>query len=222
MARPSPPMSSSSWFQPWPPETSSSWTISALTRALPCAPRSKPPAPISSTCRPTVPTSIPSSRSSPSSKHSYARPPHAPSMLYGTPSENSSSASLHTNVPTTSPMLAMVYLAGIRSRASIAQDDAQQRLVDFDVAVVADEAQLPELVHEQDDPGPRRADDLGQGFLADRRRDLLRPAVLAEVGEQKQRACQPLLAGIEQLVDQILLDAAVAREQVGDEQLAEG
>src|SRR5471032_110890 len=116
MARPSPPMSSSSWFQPWPPETSSSWTISALTRALPCAPRSKPPAPISSTCRPTVPTSIPSSRSSPSSKHSYARPPHAPSMLYGTPSENSSSASLHTNVPTTSPMLAMVYLAGIRSR----------------------------------------------------------------------------------------------------------
>jgi hypothetical protein len=80
--------------------------------------------------------------------------------------------------------------------------------VDLQVAVVLDEAQSPELVHEVADPGPRRADDLGQRRLADRRRDRLRPAVLAEIRQQQEGSCQPLLARIEELVDQVLLDAA--------------
>jgi hypothetical protein len=53
--------------------------------------------------------------------------------------------------------------------------------VDLQVTVVVDEAQLPELVHEMADTRARSADDLGQRFLADRRRNRLRPALLAEV-----------------------------------------
>ena len=46
--------------------------------------------------------------------------------------------------------------------------------------------------------------------LTDLRRDRLRRAILAEIRQQKQRPRQALLAGIEQLVDQIRLDPAVA------------
>src|SRR5947209_16391176 len=106
--------------------------------------------------------------------------------------------------------------------ALIPQYDAQQRIVDLEVAVIVDEAQLPELVHEGVYPGPGRADNFRQRLLADLRGDRLRRAFLAEVGEEKERAGQTLLARIEQLVGEVLLDAAVARQQMGHEQLAEG
>src|SRR5476649_343253 len=83
----------------------------------------------------------------------------------------------------------------------VAQHDTQQGPVDLQVAVIGDEAELPELVHEMADPGPRRADDLGQGLLADRRGDRLRAAILAEARQDEQRACQALLARVEELVD---------------------
>ena len=59
------------------------------------------------------------------------------------------------------------------------QDDAQQGAMDRQLAVIGDEAQLPEFVHEMTDARARRADDLGQRFLADPVRDRLRPAFLA-------------------------------------------
>src|SRR5688572_17300081 len=103
----------------------------------------------------------------------------------------------------------------------VAQQDAQQGTVNLQVAIVADEAQRPEFVHEMADPWSRGADDLGQCFLADRRGDVLRALFLAEVRQQEQRPGQPLFARVEELIDQVLLDAAVAGQQMGDEQLAE-
>src|SRR5271168_1219227 len=73
----------------------------------------------------------------------------------------------------------------------VAQHDAQQGAVDFQVAVVFDETQLPELVHEMADAGPCRADDLRQRLLADLRRDRLRGAFLAEIRQDEQRPSEP-------------------------------
>src|SRR5258708_33963376 len=87
-----------------------------------------------------------------------------------------------------------------RTRTLVPQHDTQQRVVDLDIAVVPDEAQFPELVHEGVHARPGRADDLRQRLLADLRRDWLRCAVLAEVSEQEKRAGQALLARIEQLI----------------------
>ena len=47
----------------------------------------------------------------------------------------------------------------------IVQDDRQQGTIDRDIAVVLDESELPELVHEEVHAGARGADDLGQRFL---------------------------------------------------------
>ena len=64
--------------------------------------------------------------------------------------------------------------AGTVAGKSIAQQDAQQGAMDLQVTVVLDEAQLPELVHEVADTRARSTDDLGQRFLAERRRNRLR------------------------------------------------
>src|ERR1700730_15013091 len=109
---------------------------------------------------------------------------------------------------------------GAGVRRLVTQDDTQQRGVDFQVAVVVDEAQLPEFVHELADARACRADDLGQRLLADGGRNGLRPAILAEIRQEEQRAGQALFAGVEELVDEVLLDPAVAGQQVGREQLA--
>src|SRR5665213_2549424 len=90
------------------------------------------------------------------------------------------------------------------------------------MAVVVDKAQLPELVHEMTDPRACRADDLGQRVLADPGRDRLRSAFLAEIGQHEEGSGQALFAGVEQLVDQVFLDAAVAGQQVGYEHLPKG
>src|SRR6267154_4750111 len=90
------------------------------------------------------------------------------------------------------------------------------------MAVVADESQLPELVHEGVNAGTGRADDLRQRLLADLRGDRLRRAFLAEIRQGEQRPSESLFARIEELIDQVGLDAAVADQQVSHEQLAEG
>ena len=69
------------------------------------------------------------------------------------------------------------------------------------------------------DARPGRADHLGQGFLADVGNDRLRAALLAEIRQKKQKPRQPLFAGIEPLVDQILFNPAVAGRQIGHEHL---
>ena len=89
---------------------------------------------------------------------------------------------------------------------SVAQDDAEERVIDLQPAVVFDEAKLSELVHEEVYARAGRTDHLRQDLLRDlgKRHCLVR---LAVAGEQQQGPRQPLLAGVEELIDQILLGA---------------
>ena len=99
----------------------------------------------------------------------------------------------------------------------LVQDNTQEGIVDVDLAVVLDEAQLPELVHEKIDPWACRADHLRQHFLRYFGKDLLRLARRAIAREKEESARQPLLAGVKELVDQVLLDSEVPCQYVGDE-----
>ena len=118
---------------------------------------------------------------------------------------------------------------GLRSRTlrrrctpgSVAQHDAQERVVDLQAAVVVDEPELPKLVHEEVDTRARRADHLGQEFLRHSRKRAVRRLGFTVAREQQQRACQPLLAGVEELVDQIFFDADVPRQHVRQETIRE-
>jgi hypothetical protein len=44
-------------------------------------------------------------------------------------------------------------------------------------------------------------------------------AVFAEAGQQQQNPRQPLLAGIEKLIDQVLFDPNIPRQQIRHEEL---
>jgi hypothetical protein len=92
----------------------------------------------------------------------------------------------------------------------IVEDHVQQGTVDFNVAVVINKTQFPEFVHEKAHARSRRADHLRQGLLADFRYDWLWPTFLAKIRQKQKYACQPLLARIEQLINQVLLDTTVA------------
>src|ERR1700722_1190771 len=92
----------------------------------------------------------------------------------------------------------------------IAQNGVQQRRVDLDFSVVADESLFSEFVHEKADPGSSRADHFRQRFLTEFDRGWLCGAFLTEFRQQQQQARQPPLAGIEELVDQIVFDPAVS------------
>ena len=70
----------------------------------------------------------------------------------------------------------------------IVENRIQQRGVHFDSAIVGDEAELAESVHEKADAGARRADHLGERFLTDFCDRRLRIAVLAEIREDQEEA----------------------------------
>ena len=84
-------------------------------------------------------------------------------------------------------------------------------------AVVLDETQLPELVHEEIYAGAGGADHFREHFLRDFGKNPLEFVFLAIAREKEQRARQALLAGIEELIDQVLLNSDVPRQHEGDE-----
>src|ERR1700723_4195860 len=97
--------------------------------------------------------------------------------------------------------------AGMKSRASgasVVQDDTEQRVVYLEPAVVLDESQFLEFVHEKIDTRTRRTDHLCQSFLGYFGNDPLGLLLLAVAGQQQEGAGQSFLAGVEKLVDQIL------------------
>jgi hypothetical protein len=51
------------------------------------------------------------------------------------------------------------------SGSLLVQDNTQEGRIDVDLAVILDEAQFPEFVHEEIDPGARCANHLGQHLL---------------------------------------------------------
>ncbi len=103
----------------------------------------------------------------------------------------------------------------------LVQDNAQEGIIDVDLAVVLDEAQFPEFVHEKIDPGPRRANHLRQHLLRYFGQHLLRMALRAIAREQQERARQAFLGRVEELVYQVLLDSYVSRKHISDEAVGE-
>src|ERR1700730_9228845 len=99
------------------------------------------------------------------------------------------------------------------------QNDVQQGAVNFQVAVVFNEAQFPEFIHEVTDARPRGADHLREGLLADLRNYLLRSAVLAKIRQEEKSSCQTPLARIEQMTKQFLLDEQGPSQKMPDEHL---
>ena len=74
------------------------------------------------------------------------------------------------------------------------QDNIEERAVDFQSAVVFNQAQFPEFIHKQANPRASGADHICQGFLADFWNDRLGLAFFPNVGEQQKNPGQPLLA----------------------------
>src|SRR5438477_8069857 len=72
------------------------------------------------------------------------------------------------------------------------QDQVQQRAMNLYLAVVIDESQLAEFVHEEAHARPRGADHLRQRLLADFRQDRLGLTFFAEIREKEKRSRQPL------------------------------
>src|ERR1700704_369324 len=103
----------------------------------------------------------------------------------------------------------------------VVQNDIQQGTVDFDAAVVVNKTQFSKFVHEETHPGPGRSDHLRKRLLADFRKDRLRFVVLAKVRQQWEQPGQTFLTRIEQLIDEVCLDADGPSQKMGNEHLGE-
>src|ERR1700689_2707780 len=90
------------------------------------------------------------------------------------------------------------------------------------LTAVLDKTHLAKTVHEKADSRASSADNFGQCLLAYLWDYQLRFAFLPEIGQQEEYTCQPLFAGVEQLVYQILLDPNVAGEQMVEQQFGKG
>jgi len=93
--------------------------------------------------------------------------------------------------------------------------------VDLDAAVVVNEAQFSKFVHEKTYAGPGRADHLRQRLLADFRDHRLRFVFLAKVRQQQEQTSKSFLTRIEQLIDEVCVDADGPAKKMRYEQLGE-
>jgi hypothetical protein len=101
--------------------------------------------------------------------------------------------------------------------SSIVQNNRQQRIIDFDPAVVLDETEFPEFVHEKIHARTRGPDHFRKRFLGNVWEQSVRMLSLPVASEQEQRARKALLARIEELIDQIFFHANIVRQHVPDE-----
>src|SRR5579863_1592126 len=120
------------------------------------------------------------------------------------------------------PLLARKARTAVGAKANlVVEDNTQEGLVYLNLAIILDEAQLPEFVHEKIDAGPRCANHLRKHLLGYFGKHALRLARRAIAREQQKGARKAFLAGVEELVDQVLLDAYVSRKHVSDEAIGE-
>src|SRR5256885_1043448 len=90
--------------------------------------------------------------------------------------------------------------SGFSRIALVVYDNCQERRIDLETTVIFDEPELLELIHEEVHTGSGGPDHFGQRFLRDFRQLPQRlVSLLTIAGKEKQRAGQPLFAGIEQL-----------------------
>ena len=101
----------------------------------------------------------------------------------------------------------------------VVDDDVEEGIVDFErvVAVVMDETEFTELVHEEADARPRGSDHFREYLLTDLGQNGLWPVVFTEVCQQEEHPSQPFLAGVEEVVYQVLFNATVPFEEVQHE-----
>jgi len=99
------------------------------------------------------------------------------------------------------------------------KDHIEQRFVNLDATVVFDEAHLAKTVHEETDARAGSPDHIRESFLRNRRNQRLLFARLAELGHQQEDSRKTPLAGVEELIDEIDLDAHTAGQQVSHEHL---
>ncbi len=87
---------------------------------------------------------------------------------------------------------------------------------------VVNKSQFPKFIHEHADARTRRPDHVRKRVLRDLGQDQGLGAPLIILRQQQQRAGQAPLAGIEEMIDQILLDPMIPRQEVLDETRAYG
>src|SRR3954454_21605648 len=88
-------------------------------------------------------------------------------------------------------------------------------------SIVLNETKFPELVHEKADPGTSSADHLSQHLLRDIGDHSFGLAFLAKIGQHQENSGQSFFAGIEELIDKVVLDPEIARQQMADKELRE-
>ena len=91
--------------------------------------------------------------------------------------------------------------------------------MDFQATVVLDKAQSSKLIQKEVDTWSSCAHHFSQRLLADLRNDRLEFRLFAEIRQQQENPRQPLLTGIEELVDQVLFDSNDSRKKIGGENL---
>jgi hypothetical protein len=84
-------------------------------------------------------------------------------------------------------------------------------------SVVFNESKLAKPVHEEADPGSRRSDSCRQCILPDLWNNLFGSAFLPEVCQEQKYSRQSLLAGVEELINEIFLNSDISRKEMGDE-----
>src|SRR6202521_4617454 len=103
----------------------------------------------------------------------------------------------------------------------LVQDNTQEGSVDMEPAIVSNEAQFLEFIHEKIDPGARCPDHPRQHLLRYFGKHLFRVGLLAVPSEQQKSARQSFLARVKELINQILLNSDVPRKHISHEAIRE-
>jgi len=86
--------------------------------------------------------------------------------------------------------------------------------MNLDFSVVIDKSLFSKFVHEEAHPRSSGADHFRQRSLAEGHRDRHRTVFVAEIRQKQEKASEASFAGIEQLVDRVIFDAVVSRQQI--------
>jgi hypothetical protein len=93
------------------------------------------------------------------------------------------------------------------------ENHAEERTVNLKFAVVMNEAQLPEPVHEKVNASARCAHHFRKDFLTNFGHfNFFGHALFAETSKQKKNTGKPFLAGVKKLVNQVFLVPDVPRQ----------
>jgi len=87
--------------------------------------------------------------------------------------------------------------------------------LNLQLAVVFDQAQLPKFVHEYIHARPRRSNQRGKRLLVHLYGYRFQTKVVAIIGKLQKSPCQPHLAGMEQLVEQVRFNSGRPSQKMG-------